>query len=103
MNRLPARLAASANHSSHCPLITDRLQNTNCFPSGDHDGWTSSASPEVTWTGGPPLRSMIQISQLPDRSLANAILVPSGLNMGWMSEAGSDVSCVTATPSRLFK
>ncbi len=48
------------------------------FPSGDHTGWLASWGRAVNCRTPVPLAFITQISNVPRRLLANAILLPSG-------------------------
>ena len=66
------------------------------LPSGDQRGVvTSGPLKEVTWTGLEPSLLHTQISECPERSDTNAILVPSGEN------CGAESSCVEKMNDRL--
>jgi hypothetical protein len=66
-------------------------------PSGDQRGEpVAGLSKEVNWSGLLPSLSEIQISWLPERSEANAILLPSGENCGLTSRRVESISFLGA-------
>src|SRR5262245_1298111 len=65
------------------PFPSKYPSKTRCSPSGDQRGGPISGPPkEVICTAFEPLRSLSQISRLPERLDKNEILFPSGENWG---------------------